>query len=662
MSSEHPYLPLLVAYTHEDAAAKGLRKLASQDSIQRPVHFTALEMAGRERLLMLTGEHGSGKTRFAHHLLQLQVAQDQAPTAAPVPRNDYGDSLPEAWPPGMARPAPVYLAIDGPQTLATLLAALPAMHALPDYALLIIDDIERLGVAAPAFLQDVVALAVQRPGWRFLLLGASEPCASWILPAALRRHALLPLLAAQRSAYAGTSAEHAAGDTVLANPARFVLSLQVAGSHATDYALIRAWLLQTSSTVQDADALALAAFQATAGTPAPAATTLFTGPRYLLPCLAAMHLATLPAPAIAALFADAPERWRAPLLALTRHWQQTAPAQVKALAAALAGTGGRHRLAACLLAAQLLGEEFGALHGQLLLALRRIVEEGALSLPLRMQAGRLLARHGDPRALDELVSVAAGSFVMGSDSHPNSSPPHRLQLAAYRIGRYPVTNAQYGAFIEATGRHWHSQSGRQPERASMPAVDLTWHDARAYCAWLTAQWRSSGRIGAHDVVRLPSEPEWEYAARGRQANPPDQPAPVYPWGRDWAAGRCNGEDSGINDVCTVGLFPAGRAGTGCDDMAGQVWEWTSTLWGSEMAAPSFRYPYAHDGRDDLQASPDIRRVLRGGCFSSGPEKANCSYRGSLEPDGFWRGNGFRIVVQGQLPAGPEDGRSDYGPL
>jgi len=79
-------------------------------------------------------------------------------------------------------------------------------------------------------------------------------------------------------------------------------------------------------------------------------------------------------------------------------------------------------------------------------------------------------------------------------------------------------------------------------------------------------------------------------------------------------------------------------------MAGQVWEWCTTNWGEDMATSSFRYPYADDGREDPDAAPIIRRVLRGGCFSSGAEKANCTYRGSLEPAGSWRGNGFRVVV------------------
>ncbi|MCE2521435.1 MAG: SUMF1/EgtB/PvdO family nonheme iron enzyme [Alphaproteobacteria bacterium] len=79
-------------------------------------------------------------------------------------------------------------------------------------------------------------------------------------------------------------------------------------------------------------------------------------------------------------------------------------------------------------------------------------------------------------------------------------------------------------------------------------------------------------------------------------------------------------------------------------MAGQVWEWTTTLWCKDMRTPSFAYPYRNDGREDLDAGPSVRRVLRGGCFSSNRKNANRIYRGSLEPDGFWRGNGFRIVV------------------
>jgi iron(II)-dependent oxidoreductase len=187
-----------------------------------------------------------------------------------------------------------------------------------------------------------------------------------------------------------------------------------------------------------------------------------------------------------------------------------------------------------------------------------------------------------------------------------------------------------------------SPDGKSPTWATYPATDLTWHDARAYCWWLGDKWRAEGRIGAHEEVRLPTEAEWERAARGDQRD--GGPAVVYPWGESWRDDAANSEEAGFNAPCALGLFPAGASPYGVMDMAGQVWEWTMTLWGDDMATPSFRYPYADDGREDTEAAPTIRRVLRGGCFSSGRLKANCTYRGSLEPNGFWRGNGFRIVV------------------
>lgn len=591
---KRPYLPLLVNYTHEDADAKGLRKLATQTETQLPVHFSALEMVAREPLLLLTGAAGSGKTTFAHHLADgnLLLARD-------VPRNNHGTVLAELW-----RDAPVlrcHVTVAGPTTPAALLAGQPL-----DDALLIVDAVERLEASAPAFLAEVAALAARHPTLRMLLLGAGDVCNDWVLPGTLKRHALLPLLTAQRQAYDPRPAL-ARDDAVLATAGLFLLALDLPSVPGNDYDLVREWM---------------AAHDA-------------TGYRYLDVYVAAQHLATLPAERIAALFRADPARWRAPVEALARHWGAGSSALAE-LAAALTAPG-ENSLLAALLVADLVPDAGDGVRA----AMRQIVEQGTLPLPQRARAGRHLARLGDQRALDEMLAIPAGSFIMGSAAHPNSHPPHPLALAGYRIGRYPVTNRWYGAFVAATGRHWHSVDGLKAERSNAPAVDLSWHDARAFCAWLTDVWRAQGKIAAGATVRLPTEPEWEYAARGAQ---PDSAALVYPWGGPWQPGRCNGEDSGFNDTCTVGLFPAGRALPGADDMAGHVWEWTTTLWGSDMATPSFAYPYCDDGREDLDAPGDIRRVLRGGCFSSGREKANCTYRGSLEPAGFWRGNGFRIVV------------------
>ncbi|NGP18816.1 formylglycine-generating enzyme family protein [Devosia aurantiaca] len=349
--------------------------------------------------------------------------------------------------------------------------------------------------------------------------------------------------------------------------------------------------------------------------------------------LAGSYLTAVDDQAVAALFLDDATRWGPSVTSLLKRQPERA-----------------HTLAPLLID----GESDAALRGALLISdvlpddrsilarLRAMVEAGRLAPMDRDRAAKVLSVAGDPRDLEAMCAVPGGRFTMGSKSHPNSMPVHEAEVDAFRIGRYPVTNGLYARFIAATGRQWVSPDADNSQRRNVPATDLTWHDARAYCDWLTIQWRAESRIGADEAVRLPTEPEWERASRGDQGDGGD--AIVYPWGLSWNSDAANSEESGFNAPCAVGLFPAGQSPYGCLDMAGQVWEWTTTLWGDDMATPHFAYPYADDGREDLDAGPAIRRVLRGGCFSSTSLKACCSYRGSLEPDGFWRGNGFRIVV------------------
>jgi iron(II)-dependent oxidoreductase len=274
--------------------------------------------------------------------------------------------------------------------------------------------------------------------------------------------------------------------------------------------------------------------------------------------------------------------------------------------------------------------------------LQGLIDMGRLTARERAAAGKILSRSDDPRDLEALADVPGGTFIMGSTTHPNSMPVHKVSLAPFRIGIFPVVNASYRRFIDSTGRHWPSPEVRKPARSNAPTTDLTWHDANAYCCWLTELWQSEGRITAGEMVRLPTEAEWERAARGDQPDKGDQI--IYPWAGAWNDDAANAEPAGFNDIISVGLFPAGRSPFGCYDMAGQVWEWCSTLWGEAMGTPTFAYPYRTDGREDQTAPDSVRRVLRGGCFSSPPQKSNATYRGSLEANGFWRGNGFRIVV------------------
>ena len=293
----------------------------------------------------------------------------------------------------------------------------------------------------------------------------------------------------------------------------------------------------------------------------------------------------------------------------------------------------------------------------------------------RAAAGRALAVLGDPRDLDELVGVPAGPFLMGSRddderAQDREKPQHEVTLPAFKIGRYPVTNAQYLRFVEATGRKWRSDEGRQPERATCPAAYVTWYDARVYCEWLTGVWRAVGKIAADELVRLPTEAEWEKAARGSLPYPSQGegaerrsvgvmvlPSPsqgegtgvrVWPWGDEWDETRCNTEELGLGSTTPVGIFPEGASPYGCLDMAGNVWEWTASLWGhwtGEKAEFQFGYPYdPADGRENLEAGDDMLRVVRGGAFGSERGSARCACRRGGPPLLDWFYGGFRVVV------------------
>lgn len=238
----------------------------------------------------------------------------------------------------------------------------------------------------------------------------------------------------------------------------------------------------------------------------------------------------------------------------------------------------------------------------------------------------------------EMVPIPAGYFWMGSkendpDAYENEQPQHRLYLPAYWIGRYPVTNREYRYFILDTGRKppygWQGQE--YPDgKADHPVVHVSWYDALAYCQWL------AGLTGK--AYTLPSEAEWEKAARGPHGW-------IYPWGDFWDASRCNNRESGIGDTTPVGKYsPRGDSYFDCADMAGNVWEWTRSLWGKDWREPDFRYPYQPGvEREDLSAGADVRRVQRGGSFLDLRGGARCACRWNV-PDRGGDSFGFRVVV------------------
>ncbi|CAN5610564.1 hypothetical protein BH10CHL1_BH10CHL1_09670 [soil metagenome] len=236
-----------------------------------------------------------------------------------------------------------------------------------------------------------------------------------------------------------------------------------------------------------------------------------------------------------------------------------------------------------------------------------------------------------PLPFDWMI-IPEGEFLLGSDrqqdtlAHDDELPQHQLYLPEYRMARTPVTNAQYKRFVEATDypppTHW--LQGVIPEgKEQHPVVYVSWHDALAFCAWAG--------------VRLPTEAEWEKAARGARGC-------IYPWGDDEANENLCNFDMEIGDTTPIGHYPDGVNPYGLLDMAGNVWEWTTSLWGKDGRNPEYGYPYlATDGRENLAADNTVLRVLRGGAFFNFDNQVRCAYRYANEP--IYRDDnvGFRVV-------------------
>lgn len=236
----------------------------------------------------------------------------------------------------------------------------------------------------------------------------------------------------------------------------------------------------------------------------------------------------------------------------------------------------------------------------------------------------------------EMVTVPAGPFTMGRDDGPEDErPAHRVDLREFAIDRLPVTNADFAAFLEARGpisatggRYYdiddgdariHRVDGRWAADAGHedhPVVEPTWLGAREYCLW-------RGK-------RLPTEAEWEKAARGTTAR-------RYPWGDrppDAARARFG---VGWTDTVPVHAHPAGASPYGALDMAGNAWEWVASLYRP--------YPYrADDGREDPAAAG--ARGTRGGSADSGIENITTTQRGRTLSRGPGAGHhniGFRCA-------------------
>jgi len=197
---------------------------------------------------------------------------------------------------------------------------------------------------------------------------------------------------------------------------------------------------------------------------------------------------------------------------------------------------------------------------------------------------------------DEMVLIPAGEFIMGSDANDgkigfevgmDSIPKHKASVPAFWIDRYEVTIGPYRKFVAATGHEspsiWkdYKEFGYPAPEDNHPVIDVNFYDAEAYCKW----------VGK----RLPTEEEWEKAARGTDGR-------IWPWGNQLDLKQLNTEDSKRNWTTPVGTFSEGASPYGVYDMAGNAMEWTSSILQSYPGAPR-------------TISPDKKfRILRGGSW------------------------------------------------
>lgn len=298
--------------------------------------------------------------------------------------------------------------------------------------------------------------------------------------------------------------------------------------------------------------------------------------------------------------------------------------------------------------------------------------------PLRAAAGVALGRLGDPRKdvnceIPATVLIPAGPFRMGSDkqgrkspwydemAYDDEEPNHEIAWLDfdYRIGKYPVTVAQYRHFVEAGGYDprksaqywqggglkWLRESGQKAPRYwddpqwtvdNHPVVGVTWYEAVAYCNWLNAI-----KPAGCGVFRLPDEAMWEKAARGTDGR-------RWPWGNEWDATKLNSREGGINCTSAVGIFPAGRrrinegrkseAAEFIYDCAGNVWEWCSGPGVGDAPYPFKRRSY----KEDLGLASTFR-ALRGGSWNDLDLVTRAAYRGNYVPVNGDVDVGFRVV-------------------
>lgn len=274
--------------------------------------------------------------------------------------------------------------------------------------------------------------------------------------------------------------------------------------------------------------------------------------------------------------------------------------------------------------------------------LRRIafdLHQGSADPQVRDRAADLLDRMGeddrpelDPRRPEFWSApIAPGPFRMGrDDGAPDERPAFEHTIARpYALSRFPITNWLYHNFLQAVAwmddpqvqvsppKSWGGPRYR-PGTGSHPVSEVSWVDACTFAAWLFATLWRLGVVAKNEVIRLPTEPEWERAA----AYPAQGGAPrPYPWG-GWQHDRANLAEAGFGRTTPVGIFPAGTADCGAQEMAGNVWEWCSTPHQPYPLPAGIKVESVYITWDHLSKS----YALRGGSWQEDERTARCTTR------------------------------------
>lgn len=247
--------------------------------------------------------------------------------------------------------------------------------------------------------------------------------------------------------------------------------------------------------------------------------------------------------------------------------------------------------------------------------------------------------------LPKWLLISSGMFLMGSDSKVDKfslqeeMPQHEVWLPDFMIAKETVTIEQWDHFLKANGNCIFPKNGQGVEDTSkLPVTGINWYEAIEYAAWLTTQCQIQGIIRPDEEIRLPTEAEWEKAARGINGE-------LYPWGNDFKKNHCNCRSINIGQIIKCGSFsPQGDSPYGVQDMAGNVWEWTISLWGQGGHKPEFAYPYdKYDGRENLLSDSSVRRIVRGGAFYYFDNCVRVATRNVMHPNIRHSGGGFRLV-------------------